>query len=55
MEHNLSKLTDDELTTEELNAVTGSGLWDAIMAVFHGGADASHKHEWREGGGRRGA
>ncbi len=54
-EINSSKLADHGLTDEELNLVAGGGLYEAFMCFLHGGVDASHKTDRREGGGRRGA
>jgi hypothetical protein len=53
-EINLSKSTDQELTDEELNGITGSGVWEAFVCFLQGGTDASHVHTRREGGGPRG-
>ena len=54
-EINSSKLADHGLTDGELNLVAGGGLYEAFMCFLHGGVDASHKTDRREGGGPRGA
>jgi len=44
-----------ELEANELEAVSGAGLWEALLSLLHGGTDASHTTQSRrEGGGPRG-
>jgi hypothetical protein len=37
-------IISSKLTDEELNVVTGGGVWDAVMLVLQGGTDGS-RHE----------
>jgi hypothetical protein len=44
-----------ELSERELEAVTGRGVWEALLCFLHGGTDASNTTQSRrEGGGPRG-
>jgi hypothetical protein len=31
-----------ELSERDLEAVTGGGVWEALLSFLHGGTDASH-------------